>query len=140
VEVGELDLGHPPLATAGEIEAGIDDQSMQPGIEAFGFAQARKAPPGQEQSILDRIACELGVPEDQAGSAVQPHDGVAGQLGEGVMIAPSRSLDEPSLVHGRLGDGATTPVASEPLTFAGGDPVLAASDGRSMTPVQRVAP
>ena len=43
------------------------------------------------------------VPEDQAGGRVQPRDGRAGERGEGVMIAPPRPLDEPSLVHGRLG-------------------------------------
>jgi hypothetical protein len=37
---------------------------------------------------------------------VQPHDGRAGELGEGVMIAFACALDEPSLVHGRLGCGA----------------------------------
>lgn len=59
-----------------------------------------------DEAILDRVACELRVPEDEARRAVQPHDGSAGKLGEGVMIAVPRSLHEPSLVHGRLGCGA----------------------------------
>ena len=112
VDVGELDLDDPALAASCEVDAGVDDQPMQPGIEPVGFAKARKVPPGPDESVLDRVACELRVPEDQAGRPVQPHDGRAGELGEGVMIALPRALDEPSLVHGRLGDGATSLVAS----------------------------
>jgi len=39
------------------------------------------------------------VPEDQAGSGVQPRDEQAGKCREGVMIASLRSFDEFSLVH-----------------------------------------
>ena len=49
--------------------------------------------------ILDAVARELGVPEDQPGGRVQPRDGIAGQRREGVMIALLRPLDEVSLVH-----------------------------------------
>ncbi len=59
-------------------------------------------PPGPEQPLLDRVACELRVAEDEAGRAVQPHDGRAGKLGEGLMIALPRPFHESSLVHGRL--------------------------------------
>jgi len=37
--------------------------------------------------------------EDEAGDGLQPGDGRAGKLGEGVMIAPSGPLDELPLVH-----------------------------------------
>ena len=40
---------------------------------------------------------------------VQPHDGRAGKLGEGVMIASLRPVHEPSLVHGRLEFGSAPP-------------------------------
>ncbi len=40
--------------------------------------------------------------EDESGCRVQPREGSAGDRGEGVMIAPSRSLDETTLLHGRL--------------------------------------
>ena len=62
--------------------------------------RSRQAP---DESLLDRVPCEVGVPEDQAGGRVQARDGCASaSVGEGVMIAPPRSLDETSLVHGRL--------------------------------------
>jgi hypothetical protein len=102
----ELDLDGPSSSTAREVETGIDGQAMEPRVEPIGLAKAGEVAPGSDQAILDRVACELGVPEDEAGGPVQPHDGSVGKLGEGVMIAVPRSLDEPSLVHGRLGCGA----------------------------------
>jgi hypothetical protein len=101
----QLDLDRPSSSTAGEVQTGVDGQAMQPGVEPIGLAKPGEVAPGSDQAILDRVACELGVPEDEAGGAVQPHDGSARELGEGVMIAIPRSLDEPSLVHGRLGCG-----------------------------------
>lgn len=79
---------------------------MEPGVEPIGLAKPGEVAPRPDETILDRVACELGVPEDEPRCAVQPHDSSAGKLGEGVMIAIPRSLDEPSLVHGRLGCGA----------------------------------
>ena len=63
-------------------------------------AQPRQIPPGPEQGVLDHVLGKLAVPEDQAGGGVQARDGVAGQHGEGVMIAPPCPLDERPLVHG----------------------------------------
>ena len=45
-------------------------------------------------SLLDRVAGQLRVAEDEAGGPVQPRAGIAGKHGEGVMIAATRSLDE----------------------------------------------
>ena len=74
--------------------------SAQPGVEPCrGRASAGQVPPGADESILDRVARELRVPEDQPGRRVQPRDGRAGERGEGVMIAPLCSFDEVSLVH-----------------------------------------
>ena len=88
------------------VEAGVDGQSMEPGVEPLGVTQTREIAPCSDQDFLDRVAGQLRIPEDETGRFVQPRDGSAGELGEGVMIAPPRSLDESSLVHGRLGFGA----------------------------------
>src|SRR6185503_892561 len=111
VDRRELDLDGTSTTTPREIEIGVDGESMKPAVERVGVAKPRHVPPGSDQPILDRIACELRVPEDEAGRPVQPHDGPTGKLGEGVMIALPRSLDEPSLVHGRLGCGRDREVA-----------------------------
>lgn len=75
---------------------------MEPGVEPIGVTQPRQVPPGSDECLLDRVAGQLRVPEDEAGGPVQPRDGRADELGKGVMIAPPRSLDTASLVHGRL--------------------------------------
>jgi len=102
VDWREFDLDHTASSTTRLIEAGIDDKSVQPGVESIGVPKRREIAPGSNEAILDRVACELGVPEDEASRRVQPHDGHAGELREGVMIAPPCTLHEPSLVHGRL--------------------------------------
>ena len=65
-------------------------------------AQARKVSPGSDVRLLDRVARELRVPEDEAGDGLQPRDGRADERGEGVMIAPACPFDEIPLVHGAL--------------------------------------
>ena len=77
----------------------MDDEPAKPGVEPVWIAKRRQGPPGADEAILDPVARELRVPEDQPGSRVQPRDGVAGKRREGVMIALLRPLDEVSLVH-----------------------------------------
>ena len=101
----ELDLDDSPASSPGEIEAGIDGETMEPGVEPIGVTQPRQVAPGSDQCLLDRVAGQLRIPEDEAGGPVQPRDGPADELREGVMIASPRSLDASSLVHGRLGFG-----------------------------------
>jgi cold shock protein len=101
---GQLDLDRPSPAPAGVVEAGVDGQSVEPGIEPIRVAQAREVMPGSEVGLLNRVPRELLVPEDEAGDSLQPRDGRAGQHGEGVMIAPPCPLDEFPLVHGHPRD------------------------------------
>jgi len=99
----DLDLDRPPSPAAREIKTGIDGQAVDPGVEPISLAKAPQVAPGPEEALLDSIARELVVPEDQASGRVQPRDGRVNELGEGVMIALPRPLDESSLVHGHLG-------------------------------------
>ena len=99
VDRGQFDLDRPVPATAHDVDAGMDDEPAKPGVEPFRVAKRRQGPPGADESILDTVARELRVPEDQPGRRVQPRDGVAGKRREGVMIALLRPLDEVSLVH-----------------------------------------
>ena len=107
VDRRELDLDRAPSSTARLVEARVDGQAIEPGIEPVGVTQPRQVAPGSDERLLDRVAGQLRIPEDEAGGLVQPRDGPAGELGEGVMIASPRSLDESTLVHGRLGCGTT---------------------------------
>ena len=73
--------------TACHVDAGMDDEPMEPGIEPIGIAKLGQVPPGADEPLLDRVARELRVAEDQPGCRVQPRDGRADEHGEGVMIA-----------------------------------------------------
>ena len=88
-----------------EVETGVDDEAVQPGFEPVEIAQSRQLSPGSDERLLDRVARELRVPEDQPSGSVQPREGGVDELGEGVMITPPRAFDELSLVHCRL-DGS----------------------------------
>jgi len=98
----QLDLDDPPSPAARLVETGVHGEAIEPRIEPVEVPKLREVPAGLDQPLLDRIACELRVPEDEASSAVQPHDGLASKLGEGVMIASPCTLHESSLVHVRL--------------------------------------
>jgi hypothetical protein len=73
---------------------------MEPGVEPLRVAETREVTPGSDVGILDRVARELRVAEDEAGDGFQTRDGRIDEVREGVMIAPPRSLDEIQLVHG----------------------------------------
>src|SRR5262245_64369233 len=83
-----------------QIEAGMHEQPVEPRIEAIRVAQPGQAPPGANETLLDRVARELRVPEDQPVRRVQPRDQPADEHVEGVMIASHRPVHELSLVHG----------------------------------------
>ena len=100
-----LDFDRAPAPAPRLIKTGVDRESMQPGVESIGLTQPGQIPPGPDECLLDGVACELRVPEDKTGGPVQPHDGGAGELGEGVVIASLGPLHEQSLVHGRLACG-----------------------------------
>lgn len=102
VDRRELDLDRAPATASTEIETGVDGQAMQPGVEVIRITKPWQIAPGTDQALLDRVLGQVGVPKDQPGSRVQPPKSAIDQLGKGVMIAPPRPLDEPSLIHDRL--------------------------------------
>src|SRR5690242_12026606 len=83
---------------------------MQPGVEPLRVAETGHITPGPDGGLLDRVARELRVAEDQPGSRVQPREAHVEQGREGVMIASPRPLHETSLVHGRLDFGTAMAV------------------------------
>ena len=90
---------------AGQVEAGVDGEATEPGIEPVWVTQPRQISPGSDEGLLDRVAGQLRVPEDEPSGPVQRRGGPAGKLGEGVMIACPRLYHESSLVHGPLERG-----------------------------------
>ena len=105
----QLDLDHPAAAPPQDAEAGTNGDAVDPGVERVRVAQPGQVPPGPDERLLDRVARELRVVEDQPGRCVQAREPLADELAEGVMIASSGPLDELSLVHRR------PPVTARPL-------------------------
>jgi hypothetical protein len=70
----ELHLDRAPSPTPGEVETRLDGESMQPGIEPVRIAETWQVAPGTDQGLLDGVARELRVPEDEAGCRVQPRE------------------------------------------------------------------
>ena len=79
------------------IDAGADEQPVEPGVEAFRVPQRGQITPGSDERVLHGVLGLFGVPEDEPGGGIQSGDRGACQLGEGVMIARPRSLHEVSL-------------------------------------------
>ena len=82
------------------VDAGVDDESTQPGVESVRVAQRGQITPGTDERILDGVRRAIRIPEHEPGGRVEAGDRGACQLGEGVMIAPPRSLHEVSRHHG----------------------------------------
>ena len=94
VDRGELDVDAMAPEPARLIDAGADEQPVEPGVEAIGVPERGQITPGADERVLDGVLGLVGVPEDEPGGAVQTGDRGACQHGEGVMIAPPRSLHE----------------------------------------------
>ena len=93
----ELDVDAVATEPACLIDAGTDDQSVEPGVESIRVAKRGQITPGLEERVLHGILGLLVVPEDQPGGGIQAGDRGACQRGEGVMIAMPRALHEISL-------------------------------------------
>ena len=100
IERFEFDLDDATPTAASQVEAGVDGDPMEPGVESIRVAQPREVAPSSDEGVLDRVARQLWVPEDEAGCGVQAREGQVDKRGEGVMIASPSLFDEPSLVHG----------------------------------------
>jgi hypothetical protein len=96
-QVRQLDIDSVPPYPSGLIDAGIDEQAVDPGVEPVGISKRGQITPGPDEGVLHRVLCLLEIPKDEPGGGIQAGDRGACQLGEGVMIAVPRSLHEFSL-------------------------------------------
>ena len=99
VDRGQFDVEAMPPEPARLIDAGADEQAVEPCVEAIWAAQRGQVTPGSDERLLDGVLGLVGIAQDEPGGSVQPEDRGACQRGEGVMIAPSRSLHEVLLHH-----------------------------------------
>jgi hypothetical protein len=95
----ELDLDHPSTPLAGDVDACVGDEAVQPVVEGTRVAQAADAPPRPDQGLLDGVLGQIRVAKDEARSRVQARTGRASELSEGELVAMPRSFDESVPVH-----------------------------------------
>ena len=118
---GDVDLDGPAATASCLVDRRVDQQSVQPRVEPVRVAQARKVAPGADQRLLDRVAREVRVTQDQSGRRVHARRGRAHQDGEGFAIASACLVDERPLVHGVPSNGASFVNALDPKALATGE-------------------
>ena len=111
MDLGKLDLDAPAPGRPELIAAGVEEEPVEPGVEAIGIAQGGQVPPAPDERLLDGVLRAVGVLQDESSRGVQPADRGACQHGKGVMIAIPCPLHEVSL-HGRPRLRAASLVAS----------------------------
>ena len=94
VDSGDLYLDRTSPSTTDGLEAAVDGQPIQPSIEVVGITQLAEIPPGLRQPVLNRVACELGVAEDEASGRVEPSDRPPNERRKGVVVAAASAFDE----------------------------------------------
>ena len=99
IERRDLDLDRAAPPTPNEVQARMNDQAMQPRVEAIRVAQSRKVAPCTDQRFLGRVACKLAIPKDQLGDATESREDNGRERGKGVVIAFGCAFDESTLVH-----------------------------------------
>jgi hypothetical protein len=93
-DLGQLDVEPVSAQPSGFVDAGPDEQAVQPGVEAFRVAERGQITPGLDERVLDGVPGLFTIPEDESGGGIQAVNRGACQHGKGVMIASSRSLHE----------------------------------------------
>ena len=89
----------PTLDLTEFVAAGVQEQPVEPGVEAIDVTECRQVPPAPDERLLDGVLCPVGIPEDESCSGIKSADRRACEHGEGVMIASLRPSHEIPL-HG----------------------------------------
>ena len=92
--------------------AGVDEEAVEPGLEALGVAQPRELAPGKEERLLDGVLCPLNVPEDPVRDRVAAVAFQVDELGEGALVASrarSTNLSRMGSLPRRPVQGASPP-------------------------------
>ena len=87
-------LDRAPPRAPGVVAAGVDEETVEPGVEGGGVAQTPQLPPGLDERVLDGILCGIPIAQDPPRDRVQAvvcggREGI-----EGLAVAPLCALDE----------------------------------------------
>ncbi len=70
MDLGKLDLDASALGGPELIAAGVEEEPVQPGLEAIGIAQSRQVPPAADERLLDGVLGTIRVPQDESSRGV----------------------------------------------------------------------
>ena len=107
--------------------AGVDEEAVQPGVEALDVSKRRAAPPGEDERLLDGVLREPEIAQDPVRDREESITSPTCQAGERLFVSGSRSLDEGNL-HPRL-LLAMRPTWTPTLDEPHGRPVVRCSRG-----------
>lgn len=74
MERRELDLDGPSAPPPNRVDARAYDEPAKPRVEPLRVAKRRQAPPCLDEAVLNGIAGEVVVPQDQPSRAIQATD------------------------------------------------------------------
>jgi len=97
-----------PASTADLVVAGVDEESVEPGVEGTGVAETPKLPPGLDDGVLDGIFRGIPIAKDPKRDRVEAVV-CGGRKGiECLVVAPLCAFDEIGRQRRLLGCGAAT--------------------------------
>jgi len=91
------DVGSPVTGPLRFVVAGMDEDPMDPRLEAIRIPKLRKPAPGEDEGVLQRILGESRVAQDPLGDRVEGVADLVHQDGECFSVSPAGLLDEVSI-------------------------------------------
>ncbi|HSL34359.1 MAG TPA: hypothetical protein VK871_11960 [Candidatus Limnocylindrales bacterium] len=90
----ELDGGLEPASTTELVGGRVDEDAVEPAVEAVDVPELRQLAPATDERLLDRVFGEVVVPQDEPSDRQEAIDLTGRKPPEGVSVAVPRSLDE----------------------------------------------
>ena len=90
----DADVRDPGARAAGLRVARVDEQALEPGVEAVRIAEAGQLSPGDHQRLLHGVLGPSDIPEDPLGDRHEPVTVRPGQDGKGLPVPSLCLLDE----------------------------------------------
>jgi hypothetical protein len=88
--------------------AGVDEEALEPGVEAVRIAEVGQLSPGDHQRLLHSVLGPSDVSQDPLGDRHEPVTVRSGQDGKGLPVSVLRQLDEvsiqPTVLLASIGD------------------------------------
>lgn len=91
------DVGSPLTGPLRLVVAGMDEDPVDPRLEAVRIPKLRKPAPGEDEGVLQRILGETRVAQDPLGDRIEAVADLMHQDGERLSVSPTGLFDEVSI-------------------------------------------